>query len=255
MTAVAADLWQLCEAHKHIKPLSGLLYRLIENQEQIATRQLVDTLEEQALLEEMLETVKPPYPENLDHLHYLLKTPFRYPPLKWGSRFGRSFEPSIFYGGCSVEVTLAESAYYRFVFWYSMQGKPPKNTIRSEHSLFSVAYHSKQGLRLQSAPFEAYLALIAHPTHYQPAQQLGTAMRHAGIELFEYPSARATDHAPCVGLFSPQCFSQNQPLTREQWFCDLSANEVIFKAVECSQLITFQLAQFSPQEGLLPMPA
>ena len=36
-----------------------------------------------------------------------------------------------------VDVTLAESAYYRFVFWNSMAGTPIKNQIRSEHSLFS----------------------------------------------------------------------------------------------------------------------
>lgn len=96
MSTSVDDLWQFCSGYSFITPLSGTLYRLVESQEQIATRQLVDTLEEQALLEEMLETVKPSYPGRLDHLHYLLKTPFRYPPLKWGSRFGRTFEPSIF---------------------------------------------------------------------------------------------------------------------------------------------------------------
>ncbi len=258
MTTVSDSLWHMCEGHKYIDSLSGTLYRLIESQEHIATRQLVDTLEEQALLEEMLETVKPPYPQHLDHLHYLLKTPFRYPPLKWGSRFGRTFEPSIFYGGCSVDVTLAESAYYRFVFWYSMDGKPIKNTIRSEHTLFSVGYHSHKGVRLQSPPFDMHLDLIAHPTNYSHAQQLGTTMRNDGVEVFEYPSARARDyansHATCVGLFTADAFSQNSPLDRQQWFCDISADDVIFKAVEDSAIIGFKLSQFL-QHGTFPMPA
>ena len=99
------------------------------SQEQIATLGYVDTLAEQALLEQMLDDVKPPYRADTDGLHYLLKTPFRYPPLKWGSRFGRIHEPGIFYGGCSTEATLAEAAYYRFVFWYSMDGEPVKETI------------------------------------------------------------------------------------------------------------------------------
>jgi hypothetical protein len=40
-----------------------LLYRLVENQEQVATLGYVDTLEEQAVLEELLETSKPDYPD------------------------------------------------------------------------------------------------------------------------------------------------------------------------------------------------
>ena len=254
MSTIADDIWQSCKGHKFIRPLSGTLYRLVESQEQIATRQLVDTLEEQALLEEMLETVKPPYPDHLDHLHYLLKTPFRYPPLKWGSRFGRTFEPSIFYGGCSVNVTLAESAYYRFVFWHSMDGKPPKNILCSAHTLFSVGYQSDQGVRLQSPPFDKHLKVISHPTNYSPTQHLGTAMRKDGVEVFEYPSARAHDHGTCVGLFSAKPFTQNSPLNRQQWFCDVATDAVIFKAVEESKIVRFELLQFL-DDGILPIPA
>ena len=39
---------------------------------------LVDTLEEQALLEEVLDDSKPAVPEDCRNLHYLLFTPFRY---------------------------------------------------------------------------------------------------------------------------------------------------------------------------------
>lgn len=254
MTSITEHLWHSGEGKKYIAPLSGTLYRLVESQEQIATRQLVDTLEEQALLEDMLESVKPPYPQNTEKLHYLLKTPFRYPPLKWGSRFGRIFEPSIFYGGCSVAVTLAESAYYRLVFWYSMHAQPIKNTIRSEHTLFSVGYYSQKGIRLQSPPFDLHSDLITHPTNYAHAQQLGTAMRNEGIEIFEYPSARASDHAACVGLFTADNFTQNSPLNKEQWFCDVSADQVVFKAIEDSNIIHFELSQFL-QQGIFPMPA
>ena len=39
---------------------------------------LVDTLAEQALLEDLIESSKPPVPVECRHLHYLLSTPFRY---------------------------------------------------------------------------------------------------------------------------------------------------------------------------------
>jgi hypothetical protein len=53
---------------------------MVESQEQIATRGYVDTLAEQSVLEELLEESKPAYPDKTTDLHYLLKTPFRYPP-------------------------------------------------------------------------------------------------------------------------------------------------------------------------------
>lgn len=254
MNQTASDLWQLTEGRKHITSISGTLFRLVESQEQIATRQLVETLEEQALLEDLLEGVKPPYPQGSEKLHYLLKTPFRYPPLKWGSRFGRTTEPSLFYGGCSMEVTLSESAYYRFVFWFSMDGVPVKNTIRTEHTLFTVGYQSDKGIQLQNPPFLEHIDLIAHPTNYSHAQQLGTAMRNDGVELFEYPSARDQGHAPCVALFSGDSFKQRQPLKREQWFCDVSQDAVVFKAVDSPTILKFGIDQFL-QDGVFPLPA
>ena len=39
---------------------------------------LVDSLEEQALLEQVLDDSKPAVPEGCRHLDYLLFTPFRY---------------------------------------------------------------------------------------------------------------------------------------------------------------------------------
>ena len=261
------DQWKSIDWEKVIRPIHGTLYRLVESQEQIATRQLVDTLEEQAVLEEMLDAVKPPYPENMAHLHYLLKSPFRYPPLKWGSRFGRTFEPSIFYGGCSVDVTLAEYAYYRFIFWHSMQAPPPKPIMRSVHTLFSVDYKTQKGVQLQSAPFHQYHDVLRHPSNYSFAQSLGTVMRSQQVEVFEYCSARITQNKEksqnkklnitqgiCVGLFTADAFCSNQPKERQQWFCDISADEIIFKAVESSELIRLPLAQFL-LDGVLPMPA
>ena len=59
----------------------------------IATRKLVDSLAEQELLEKLLEGAKPPAPGA--RVHYLLSTPFRYPPLPHGSRFGRATERGI----------------------------------------------------------------------------------------------------------------------------------------------------------------
>lgn len=247
-------IWDVCNGVQLIAPLKGKLFRLVESQEQVATLGYVDTLDEQALLEEMLENTKPVYKEDLTAYHYLLSTPFRYPPLKWGSRFGAVHEPSIFYGGSSIDVTLAESAYYRFVFWNSMAGMPIKKQIRSEHSLFSVDYQSQHGVSLHQPPFDNYQHEIASPTQYTQSQQLGSAMRASGVEAFEYSSARDPQKGICVGLFTARAFRHKHPKNMSQWLCETSANEVLFKPLGSSVITSFKLEVFLV-DAKLPMPA
>ncbi len=247
-------VWDACKGAQQVKRLTGILYRLVESQEQVATLGYVDTLDEQALLEAMLENTKPVYKEDLRAYHYLLSTPFRYPPLKWGSRFGGVHEPSIFYGGSSVEITLAESAYYRFVFWNSMAGTPIKNQIRSEHSLFSVGYQSQKGASLHQTPFDNYEHEISSPTQYTKPQQLGSAMRASGVEVFEYPSARDLQKGICVGLFTARAFRHKNPKNMSQWLCETAANEVLFKQLGSNIITSFKLEAFLV-DAKLPMPA
>lgn len=71
-----------------LRVYEGSVDRLVESQEEAATYALVDGLEVQAVLEDILKDFKPPYPEDIGKYDYLIKTPFRYPPLKHGSRFG-----------------------------------------------------------------------------------------------------------------------------------------------------------------------
>ncbi len=246
-------IWEACEGAAQRQTISGTAWRLVESQEQIATLGYVDTLEEQALLEELLDSVKPPYPADSDGYHYLLKTPFRYPPLRWGSRFGRIHEPGIFYAGCNTRTTLAESAFYRFVFWYSISNSPIKNTITSAHTLFCVNYASKQGLRLQVAPFDQFQQQLTHPQDYSATQQLGSEMRAAKVEVFEYQSARDPQRGHCVGLFVPAALAQKKPADMTQWLCELGATEVAFKQVGQNEIIRFPVDLFLV-DGRLPMP-
>ncbi len=152
-----SDVWAACSERVTPVTLRGTVLRLVESQEQVATHSLVRTLAEQALLEDLIEASKPQRPGPAIRLHYLLATPFRYPPLPWGSRFGRCFEPSLFYAARTADTVLAESAYYRFVFWSGM-AVPPSAPLDTRHTLFSVAVGTRRGLQLQQAPFEAHSA-------------------------------------------------------------------------------------------------
>ncbi|MEQ8659234.1 MAG: RES family NAD+ phosphorylase [Gammaproteobacteria bacterium] len=247
-------LWESCRGPDHLGPLAGTLHRMVESQARIATLDYVDTLAEQALLEDLLETVKPPLPAGSGQLHYLLKTPFRYPPLPWGSRFGRRHEPALCYGGCRIETTLAEVAYYRCVFWQSMAGAPPADSIRTQHSSFAVRYRTDAGIALQREPFARYAGAIAHRADYTATQALGSAMRAAGVAAFEYPSARDPHRGTCVGLFTPAAFAERKPRAIREWLCEVSATAVAFKPVDTAEVARFTLDAFLVA-GSLPRPA
>ncbi len=247
------NLWETCNLAAAIHPIGGDLYRLVESQEQVATMQLVDSLEAQGLLEEMLDAVKPPPPPGSERLHYLLYTPFRYPPLLYGSRFGGRHEPSLFYGAQAIDTVLAESAYYRFVFWHGMETPPPA-PIRSEHTLFSARYAAHRGLQLQTQPCADHRATLTHPADYTATQALGNAMREAGIEAFEYPSARCPDGGTNVALFTPAAFAEPRPLEMQPWLCETTAEAVTFAQSHSRTLQRFPIELFKV-EGKLPWPA
>jgi hypothetical protein len=233
--------------------LTGAVHRLVESQEQVATNALVRTLAEQALLEELLETSKPPLPEAAAGLHYLLATPFRYPPLRFGSRFGRRFEPSLFYAARSDDTALAEGAYYRFVFWSGM-AVPPPASLQTRHTMFTVAIRAERGLQLQAPPFAVHAEILTHRSDYAATQALGTALRQAGFEALEYVSARDPARGINVALFTPAVIAARRPERESEWLCETHAALVRFYNREVNRLLEFPLDTFTV-DGSLPTPA
>jgi hypothetical protein len=245
--------WAECLADGAPVKLSGVLLRLVESQEQVATNQLVSSLERQTVLEDMLETTKPPLRKGTERLHYLLATPFRYPPLKHGSRFGSRSEPSLFYGSLEPRTVLAEAAYYRFVFWYGMT-HPPSGKLDTQHTLFGAAYRTDQGLQLQESPFAMHRKALSSPSDYSASHALGTQMRMAGIAAFEFISARDPERGINVALFTPKAFAKKVPVSQEAWLCELTGERVRFRAAWGRDPHDFPLALFLVA-GRLPWPA
>jgi len=249
------DIWQHCQGPQQIKPLRGRLVRLVESQAQVATLQLVDTLAEQALLEELLEASKPPLPRSAEPLHYLLKTPFRYPPLRWGSRFGSVHEPSLFYGALRIDTAMAEAAYYRFLLWDGMSIAPPSGRILSEHCTFEARYQVTRGIQLQHPPFADFQAELCHASAYQPCQAIGAAMRSAWVEAFEYRSARCPLKGNNVALFVPDALAEKRPRNLMSWLCETTDEYVAFKSAQVPDTPrVFRLAAYQ-RDGRLPRQA
>jgi hypothetical protein len=247
-----SELWAACAADAPPVRLEGTVYRLVESQEQVATNALVSTLAEQALLEEMIEASKPPGANDVAGLHYLLSTPFRYPPLPWGSRFGTRFEPSLFYGARNADTALAESAYYRFVFWSGM-AEPPPAPLDTRHTLFTADVRTDRGLRLQAPPFSRFEGTLTDRRSYAATQALGAAMRNASVEAFEYLSARDPRRGLNLALFTPAAFAQARPTALDEWLCDTRADRVSFYSRHGGGIREFRREVFLV-DGALPAP-
>jgi len=195
----------------------------VEAQHQVSTRKLVDSAEEQALLEELIDRVKPP-DRTGGRFHYLLFTPFRYPPLKHGSRFGGRQEPGIWYGSADHRTAFAEVAYYRLLF---LEGTHASlGTVTTPLTAFTVRMRTARGVDLVAPPFKAHRRAIASPSSYTSSQALGSAMRNAGVEAFRYPSARDTEDGINIGVFVPSVFGNAKPKSFETWHCAASRERV-----------------------------
>ncbi|GAC1549986.1 MAG: RES family NAD+ phosphorylase [Polyangiales bacterium] len=256
---MSPNIWTACAASSDpstwIKRLTVEPFRVVESQSITSTRKLVDSDDEQQLLEEMIDAAKPPRPVGgaFAGLHYLLYTSFRHPPLRNGSRFGTRAERGIWYGALSLRTAFAEVAYYRLVF---LEGtRAPLGAITVELSSFRAHVGTRRGVDLTRPPFDAHLARISSKTRYEPAQRLGAELRGQGIDAFVYRSARDVLGGNNVGLFEP-VFTRKVPHGVESWVCtvDRSKVEVRRKDFFRRMALVFPRADFEVR-GALPSPA
>lgn len=228
-------------------------WRVVESQYLLSTRRLVDSDREQHLLEDMIEGAKPPAAGGR-HLHYLLATPFRYPPLRHGSRFGRRHERGLWYGADEPRTAFAEVAYYRLLFLEGTEAD--LSPLSVEVSAFQASVKTDRGIDLTVAPFSIHHSAISSPTSYEQSQSLGTAMREADAHGFRYASARDVEGGTCVALFSPKAFSQTRPTVPQAWQCvaTKAGVELTKKDVFARSSFVFPRPSFEVG-GKLPRPA
>jgi len=252
---MSSNIWTRCAGDSELRALRLSPWRVVEAQHQVSTRKLVDSADEQELLEELLERVKPPDTTG-GRLHYLLFTPFRYPPLRHGSRFGARHERGVWYGSESRRTAFAEVAYYRLLFLEGTRAE--LGAVTTPLTAFTVRVRSTRGVDLVSSPFDAHRSAIASPTKYAATQVLGAAMREAGVELFRYPSARdvSEEGGVNVGAFVPTVFGTAKPHGFETWHCTAEREKVEFAKGDYFKRETYAFTREQYLvRGALPTPA
>jgi len=194
--------WENAWFKSEVKAASGLLWRGVEAQHRVATMRLVDSLDEQAELERLLEASKPPLPRaavnsraSTRPQHYLLSTPFRYRS-PHPSRFRVGGDPGLWYGAKERDTACTEVAYWRWRFLMDSAGLRGGELV-TEHTLFQAQVRGS-----------------------------AKAARGHGVQWIRYASARRPG-GHCAAVLAPECLSLPEPARVETWLCKVTAAQAL----------------------------
>lgn len=243
-------MWTPSALASERRPVDGAWWRVVEAQHRNSTLGLVEdaSLEDQAVLEAEIETVKPMVPPAARGLSYLLFTPFRYRPGYPGSRFRRSDQgpgvaDGVFYASEAVATALAETAFYRFLFFSlsAMEGRPsnvPHTAFRTELSATAID--------LTRTPLDRDRAVWTHPTDIGPCQSLAGAAREADVEVILYESVRDPQHRRNIAVLCPEPLARGRGITAQQtWWLHMTSDVVTCVCEFPPQGLSFRRAAFA----------
>lgn len=223
---------------------AGTVWRLVEAQHRISTNRLAGGTEDQALLERLVEEAKPVMPRAARGLHYLLATPFRYGYAR-ASRFRRANErPGIFYASEHLASSVAETAFWRLLFFSRSPGFVPPTTV-VEHSAFTVAIATDRTLDLTQPPFDADTASWMAPTDYSACQDFAARARRIDARAIRYASVRDPAHRANLALLDPAAFASPAPAIEQTWHFRYEAGRMsAFAAFPSIERYAFTFADF-----------
>lgn len=224
------------------EPYSGVGWRVVEAQHKVSTLKLVDTMAEQALLEDILEETKPPLPDDCRGLHYLLATPFRYRPYPYGSRFRRAgMTPGVFYAAEAVETAIAETAFYRLLFLAESPATPlPGNA--ADYTAFAVRLNTDKAVDLTAPPYRVDAAKWTDLTDYSACQDLADRVRGEGAEIIRYTSVRDPAKGANLAVLTCRAFAETTPSDWQSW-------KLYFNRASVQALRDFPLARIEYQRA------
>lgn len=247
---MSSPIWTPAALRSEARPRKGSGWRLVEAQHRVSTMKLVDTLDEQALLEDEIERTKPPVPPECARLHYLLSTPFRYGRYPGNSRFRREgYSPGVFYASEFAATAVAETAFYRLLFFAESPATPwPRNPL--EFTAFEAAYTVPRAIDLTAPPLSEAEEMWTRPADYAPCLELADAAREAGLLLIRYRSVRDPAGRANLAILSCVAFAAKEPVSYETWRIALSANGAIALCDRSDERLGFSWDDFSADPRL-----
>ncbi|MGY6707295.1 MAG: RES family NAD+ phosphorylase [Rhizobiaceae bacterium] len=250
---MSLPIWTPAALRSEARARSGVCWRLVEAQHRVSTMKLVDTLDEQALLEAELERTKPPVPPECRHLHYLLASPFRYGRYPGNSRFRREgYSPGVFYAAERVETAVAETAFYRLLFLAESPDTPwPANPL--EFTAFSARFEVAFAVDLTAEPMVRDAPAWTHPTSFDACLALAGSARQAGIEAIRYRSVRDPGGGTNLALLSCHAFAVARPSQYATWRLSLTEHGVAALCDRPARGLQFTLDHFAADDRLSPI--
>jgi hypothetical protein len=203
------------------------VWRAVEAQHVVSTLRLTESdPQAQDLLERILEESKPPLPPEAAGLHYLLATPFRYPPSPHGSRFRAWPDPGVLYGAFARRTACAEMGYWRWRFVQESAGL--KEIPAAPQTVFQAGVRGT-AIDLQKPPFLAHAAFWTHPASYEATQALGREARDCQVALILYRSVRDPEPETCVAVLQPKALHPKRPLAQETWHLAITSEGAVWR--------------------------
>ena len=223
---MSSRTWTPREVGSRASRFAGDVWRAVEAQHVASTMALVDTLDEQRVLEALLDEGKPPLPATTLPLHYLLATPFRYRPPRGGSRFRGELDPGVFYAADAVRTACAELGYWR---WRHLSDSPALASMPvASQTVFRVKVAGAT-VDLRRAPFASERSRWTDPDDYRACQALARSAREAPVQAIRYESVRDPEHGGCCAVLDPAAFARREPVEQQTWVLSVTRERVVWK--------------------------
>jgi hypothetical protein len=215
---------------------------------------LVDSNDEQRILEEEIERAKPPVPGAAEGFDYLLFTPFRYHAyLPQGSRFRRAgFSEGVFYCCESPLTAMAEKAFWQLVFFAESPETPfPANP--AQYTVFSARIRTASCLDLTEPPLVRDAALWTALSDYSSCQDIADKARACATEAIRYRSVRDPADGYNLAVLSMKAFAAKRPDSMQSWHLQLRPRIAWAKCEAPALSVTFDTALFFRDPRLAPL--
>lgn len=205
------------------------MWRACEGQQKSHVAPLVDSVDELELLENILESSKPPLKAGCPD-HYLLDTPFRYMErTAGGSRFVREGADGAMYAAEHPETSLRESSHWLYHHFIRRSEGLRDKSLSWKRLLFSFEVDG-EAIDLSAPPYDQDGDAWMHPADYARCQRMGSEARQAGIPMIRYRSVRDPAHRHAVVLLSGRCICGKKPSSAQDFTVFVGGGEVSWRS-------------------------